>query len=108
MSKELVDRVMALGVGKYLGLATTMDCDPRLYHINDRPVLGSAAFTSDWRVAGALMEKLIPGVANIQFMHDGTVYVHTDWDADFAENSGGGESLPTAIIQACVEALEAK
>ena len=89
--KELADRIMALGVG-YDGYKFYM-CE-------------SKYFVRDWRVAGALMEKT-----------DGVDYDHDE----YGEKSVGRiraykgglvseayvyDSLPRAICEACVEALE--
>ena len=95
--KELADAVVALGVG----------CNGQVpggyYFDHGRCYLGmSDRFVRDWRVAGALMEevdscypeKLINESWQVQASMDA---MPTEWIQN--------ESLPRAIIEACVVAL---
>jgi len=91
--RELADRVVALGVGKKL--------DELYYSWGQQ----SDKFVRDWRVAGALMEKCtdlhydtMPGIT--------TVIAWANNGNDSSEEIEVTESLPRAIIEACVEALE--
>lgn len=94
--KELADKVVALGV---------LDGGNDQYYahlgINERH-LSAKEFVRDWRVAGALMEKvdsiypekLIDERWQVQASLDA---MPTEWLTN--------ESLPCAITEACVEAL---
>ena len=99
--KELVDRVVALGVvskmaGKYwLPYGSNME-------IGELP----QTVARDWRVAGALMEKC----EELRFYNDGgntppTFVVETPEPCSNIFHEARGESLPHAIIEACVSAL---
>ena len=107
--RELADKVVALGVGQRL----PDEKDWWLYWLDS---IGAPAklFVTDWRVAGTLMEKCIGmtlheeleidsgysrgwEVYNCFAFGDGQPYKHT---------KANGESLPRAIIEACVEALK--
>ena len=108
--KELADRIVALGVGDWME-----NKDGRWYRIRDwgdysQPEL----FTSDWRVAGAMMEKVINkdnrednGNYDIQTHHEsGKYWTMIDSNHGWANEGVQNESLPRAINEACVEALE--
>ena len=92
--RELADKVVALGIGKV---------SPLSYITFDGDYMGHSIFVRDWRVAGALMEKLF--TSNVP-----------EWDCNeealanavtlAAQISHRDESLPRAIIEACVQALE--
>jgi hypothetical protein len=100
--KELADRIVALGVGS--GLA---DC-----YLIDAFSQSAYQFVRDWRVAGALMEKM------------SSVHVYWDdigWSCKATERYVTGKDtgvgnvdaldrqyhdLPRAICEACVEALD--
>jgi len=112
--KELADRVVALGIGGYAKL-TEADTEPYDFYGDFQ---SADQFVRDWRVAGALMEKCI-GMA-IEPLEIDSGYGR-GWEVCncFSVNSkfGGGdhcykfckaenESLPRAIIEACVEALD--
>jgi hypothetical protein len=96
MSKELADRVVALGVG----WAETDGIFPTYYYPPGErwQYLSSDEFTSDWRIAGALMEMVSPIDICKRI---GADRWNKDDDYDWLQD-------PTAIIQACVEALEEK
>lgn len=101
--KELADRVVELEVGsKHFGLYSPI-------HINSTigTMVEPSLFVRDWRVVGTLMEKL-----DAHFIEKLTEAV---WAVRSDKPYGEGktrewyenESLPRAIIEACVEALEA-
>lgn len=96
--KELADRIVALGVGVKDPFRSYMYSVSRLAGVR----YDAESFVRDWRVAGALMEKVI-----VVETHD----LDNEWYAK-AEPRGGvyviacHESLPRAIIKACVGALE--
>lgn len=104
--QELADKVVALGVGEfrpqcnaagiYLRSVANYGMPDDLEHEFDCDKF----FVRDWRVAGALMEKCNE-VAAWQ-TDDG-------WKADALkppiEGKAINESLPRAIIEACVESL---
>ena len=94
--KELADRIVALGIGK-----RTSFC----MEINGS-VLSESKFVRDWRVAGALMEKVKDREWLTNVAHDGVVFVFTDRDEPYDCIEIAGESLPRTIIEACVEALD--
>ena len=87
--KELADRIVALWVGDY-----HIDNMPDYLYSLDNTPFSAEQFVRDWRVAGAMMEKVC---------EDG----ETAW-IDLVENrlNPWQESLPRAINEACVEALE--
>jgi len=111
--KELADALVALGIG------SKVICEAETFYwiIREEDFVGAATFVRDWRVAGAVMEKM-----------DGELLI---WRINYEdENLEGGElislqtghawvvepprvkdsrqndSLPRAIIEAGVEALE--
>lgn len=104
--KELVDRIVALGVVDILPEGP--EDDFRYLTPNGDLWRSVEAVLEDWSVAGALMERL----GNFLIERSGTLLgVSTQyatpqpgkfWRADA---SGHNESLPRAIIEACVEAL---
>ena len=87
---ELADRIVALGVG------SRIDMEPphsgHAYHIESTPtdwlILSDEFFVRDWRVAGALLEKVYDAYATLR---------------EVVEPYDGGD--PRAISEACVEAL---
>lgn len=96
--QQLADRVVALGVGWYdevenLYWLQTDDVDAFLdpQVRNNWFKKRAEGFVRDWRVAGALMEKMPPGEIAKKIARDGSC----EWLKD-----------PRAIITACVEALE--
>jgi hypothetical protein len=96
--KELADAVVALGVGEY---SLGHPVDPNGYTIG-RQVMTHERFVTDWRVAGTLMEKVTHAKIFLA-MND------KDWKVsagiDGRTEGGRNESLPRAIIEACVAAL---
>jgi hypothetical protein len=98
--KELADAMVALGV------AEKAPCEKEwwLYFIRgDIPGMTVKDFVTDWRVAGALMEKL-QSDHHLSHIYDDGWFVtirqrHNQWDT-------AGPYLNRAIIEACVEALK--
>ena len=104
--KELADRIVALGVGRAnqiypdgIGKFYQIDLDA-----DWQTSVNEGKFVRDWRVAGALMEKC---GGSFELCPSGKWQVRT-----FANIMGVhekyNESLPRAIIVACVEALAEK
>ncbi len=91
--KELADAVVALGVGA---------CNSMNEEIYQPPsdVIGIAytaeQFVTDWRVAGALMEKC----DDVRCLHN------VMRELSFEEHAH--HPLPRAIVLACLEALESE
>ena len=94
--KELADKVVALGIAEQ-----DRGFPDRFYIPNVSGALFTDELVRDWRVAGALMEKACP-------VEYAMLYLSKLWGA-WPENGDGtvyeSESLPRAIIEACVEAL---
>ena len=95
-AKELADTVVALGVGRQ-GTAISADgvgfyYTPTDENTHEEEGLYSKLFVRDWRVAGALMEKM--SGANCRHIINNISLI--------SKNKG---QLPRAIIEACVEAL---
>ena len=96
--KKLADRVYAL-LGR--GTPTSHKCGHHSWHVYTWG-LDATQYVRDWRVAGALMEKvdsiyperLVDERWQVQASLDA---MPTEWLTN--------ESLPRAIIEACVEAL---
>ncbi len=97
--QELADAVVALGVGLPItGLG------PNVYRAsNSDKNLTASEFVRDWRVAGALMEKQ-KRLLTISTPVGGKWWVDTEND-EGSDCTRSNESLPRAIIEACVEAL---
>lgn len=91
--KELADRIVALGVG--FSRITYGKADHRYGPDDSTPW----AFVRDWRVAGALMEKM----STVDELHAPLMRVIDKAGAD-AYLRGKGP-LPRAIIEACSERL---
>ena len=93
--KELADVIVATGlftVGSEWG-------DIKMYNVEpEHDLLCDELFVRDWRVAGALMEKVESEskTSDTAWMFGQALAWHRD----------GEESLPRAIIEACVEALK--
>lgn len=103
--KELADKVVALGIGDTTHVDTTT-----YYHLpvdsgtQAEGAYGADAFVRDWRVAGLLMERCV--VVEI----DKGIEEYEDiglWTVGTNYGRGENHSLPRAIIEACVTALEA-
>jgi hypothetical protein len=103
--KELADKLVELGIG------TKFDFPARgwMYgldgiHGTDDEQQYPSSFVRDWRVAGALMEKWGNGLEY--------VLIVDVWEIQWWQNETDqylrNESLPRAIIEACVEALDSK
>jgi len=102
--KELADKVVALGVGKFLpakqGKIHLRSEDGYNIGFLDSTL---SEFVRDWRVAGVLMERL--------FQQDNFSFASTLklWSAlasaRFVLHEDNDESMPRVIIEACVEAL---
>jgi len=94
---NLADRIVALEVGsgwnKAYAVGKFVTCGTGLT---------AEEFTHSWEVAGALMEKCCHNkLMQIERWEDST-----DWSVDFGGRCcADNESLPHAIILACVEAL---
>lgn len=103
--KELADKIVALGVG----------CDDNgLYGLPNQGMwmLRAEFFVRDWRVAGALMEKVIEW-GGFDFVGSCTIdtfqaTAYRGYGHLKKINHGVNESLPRAICEACVEALESE
>jgi hypothetical protein len=100
--KELADKVVALGVGIVGGALTHAP----MYRVPD--ALGEAwldaeEFVRDWRVAGALMEKV--DYFECKPCPSGKWMVRVSTESMMGVKEAFNESLPRAIIEACVEAL---
>ena len=92
--QELADKVVALGVGNLIAVGN--------YQIGETTGLYADQFVRDWRVAGALMEKCL----SVEFItvsrtREYSAVARTGKTADAIN-----ESLPRAINEACVEALD--
>ena len=99
--KRLADRIVALGVG----LRNPDEKDWFVYGIPSLfPATTAKHFVRDWRVAGALMEK-VPTIELAQLVNSqGWAAQAANEDCLYTEVRN--ESAPRAIIEACVEALE--
>jgi hypothetical protein len=116
MTKTLAERVVALGVGKRHSFNEDVWYEmPAYSDSDDHPIYPDEVFTSDPRVAMALMEKLgryrltLPGLGYAS--NSGGFYRVWLRDAEYGEKfetigTFDDKSLPRAIILACVEALE--
>lgn len=97
--KELAKAVVSLGVGE----DHSGDLDWYSFNGTIGAQQRAEQFVRDWRVAGALIEKYLQSgnypSAFIDYWEDGNFSCVTTSD-------GYDESLPRAIIEACVEALK--
>jgi len=94
---ELADAVVALGVVKRYPDEREWWC----YFSDEVGQHTTKTLVRDWRVAGSLMERCFE--LNTTRTHAFNPY----WPVQSAmsEHQFGGESLPRAIIEACVKAL---
>ena len=95
--KKLADKVVALGVGGMFGDGAYFSFENSI--ANDDQWVIAELFVRDWRVAGALMEKVdkfCAGTCKECIL----VSVNNNETMEFET-----ESLPRAITEACVEAL---
>lgn len=103
--KELADKVVALGIARKWKEGVT----PGGYKIDGRSGsfwLDPHTFVRDWRVVGALMEKCeFLEIEQDFHMEEETLYwaVRVLVNDDFCASN---ESLPRAINEACVQALQ--
>ena len=101
--RELADAVVALGVVEEIqgGFYLCSDhpkqfiCDSGPLRVYDKYLI------TDWRVAGALMEKCGNGLAFVLIVDEWEVTMECLTDVRTYN-----ESLPRAIIEACVKALQ--
>lgn len=96
---NLADRIVALGVG----VVRTVG-EPAIYKYYDEMLADE--FTHSWEVAGALIEKYLvkfPGSTLFLDFYGGGNFQCTPTGVDVQIDN---DSLPHAIILACVEALE--
>jgi len=103
--KELADAIVALGVGRiegdyYVAPQDYMDFEVALM---DEPLIYFSQFVRDWRVAGAMMEKLES--------YDGFLLRQSGDDTgmcrvEVAGGVGVNGNMCRAICEACVEALK--
>jgi len=98
--QELADKVVALGVGERHRLRKEMTYWYPTHLYPDQPMTASE-FVQDWRAAGALMEKA-PQLSYTVSLGGWSAWRHNYSDRGVA---GPYESLPRAIIGACVTAL---
>ena len=98
VDRELADKVVALGIGRQDSVS--ISCEGVGFYCFDEWSEGmvSELFVRDWCVAGALMEEC--QYADIDLCTDGR------WRAKVHDSSVANPSLPRAIIEACVEALD--
>ena len=102
--KELADAVVALGVGVSANHGGMV-----LYSIDHGSIwLRPEEFNKRWTVAGALMEKVDAHFIERLSSKMWAVRSDRSWAEGITREWYENESLPTAIIQACVEGLEAK
>ena len=94
--KTLADKVVALGVGSRLHETYLIDAFS----------LAPGQFVTDWRVAGALIERCQQ--VNIWREDNGTHSVRAwrDWLNDDAHQVDEMDSHARAVTEACVTALE--
>ncbi len=108
--KELADKVVALGVGQY-------DQDDKFTpyfwsdHRYDGTKMAAELFIRDWRVAGALMERITNRSVIIYLSNDGwdvriCYYTGSPTSEVIESESRAQTSLPRAIIEAFVRYCE--
>ena len=101
--KELADKIVALGVGECDGLGHARN-GSHWYSLeaSDLGGLCDELFVHSWIVAGALMEKCKEFERIIYYQKTNI------WDIEISSSKyvcESNESLPRAINEACVEAL---
>ncbi len=101
--KELADRIVAI-----LGDAHVAEWQQPVVIQNNGAWMGVVRYVRDWRVAGAMMEKLDDGLVYYKgdenFAQGGKWCVATV-DMTVTHLLGMDESLPRAINKACCESL---
>ena len=99
--KTLADKVVALGFGEH----ESGGAGEGYFYFRDLWKAHADTFVSDWRVAGALMERCrTVDVWNRIDPHKWDVCTMAD-DSQAIRNVSG-DSLPRAIVEACCLALE--
>lgn len=91
--KELADKVVALGIGDRNGTAFWRT--PSGHHLD------AHEFVRDPRVAMALMERCLL----VEIQEDGGWYAHVYAGETESPRNAHSDSLPRAIVEACVLAL---
>jgi len=102
--KELADRVVALGVGYteiFPPARTTF-----YFHESIGMPMDAGEFLEKWDIAGALMEKAYHHEQHYEKQTGWSVRVVSHCSANARHKWAENESLPRAIIEACVEALD--
>lgn len=97
--QELADKIVALGVGFHDWGDEPGQASGRYGTVNWHLPKIAHDFVRDWRVTGALMEKVTP--LNYRFSINENMWLV---EAKFTVRVWN-ESLPRAINEACVEAL---
>jgi hypothetical protein len=98
--KELADRIVALGVGRYYENTTDLGLPSGWWYFHEGTYQRSAAsFVRDWLVAGTLMERCHQFEIRIFGFK---IKVGDSW----VDNPEHPADLPRAICEACVAALE--
>ena len=115
-NKELADKVVALGVG-IRSMTCVAEGDPSFYLLNKQTPIGFAdKFVRDWRVAGALMERYAESSCDTELRslvwtygkdsaNGPRTYTAESETLKAGIKEATNDSLPRAIIEACVEAL---
>lgn len=106
--EELADAVVALGI--------FTEIKPGVFHIANAIPLGADVFVRDWRVAGAIMERLAKDdelqLRAVSLAWHPRMSLFAGQTAGFPDpvygafNERMNESAPRAIIEACVEAMK--
>ena len=97
--QELADKIVAHGVGKVVGYDDRGQERVVLYRVDREVGTPPDKFVRDWRVAGAMMEK----VDHVEL----SKLPNGEWEASVYEEGRGlvfNESAPRAIIESCCEA----
>jgi len=111
VDKILADRVVALGVGEAIHVTYRSGEKFDGYCIcrdDAHEEQTAEQFTEDWRVAGALMEKCAdkdPDGLEL-YIEQKRDFVLQVWQGGPSTRIPIGDSLPRAIIEACVGALD--
>lgn len=103
---KLAQRIVAFVVGRYLG-----EHIEQCYQIGN-DMLDAEDFCNDWRVVGALIQK-IHNIGSIKYIgHDTSdvtlCTVHVGWGSRKNIYHAVNESCAIAIAEACCDALEVR